>query len=183
MFGVVGCGFEPVSALQEGDSGAPRIERIARLIASAQFGIHDLSRVGLDDRSGLPRFNMPFELGMDLGCRAFGSKAQRRKKILILDSERYRYQVFLSDIAGQDIRDHGNSISRLFKIVREFLGSRAHARVTPGQRWLETQFQAFTDALPSLCERSGLERQALAFPDFVRYATSWVARARKPDGA
>ena len=41
-----------------------RLERIFGLIASCGASIHDLSRVTLSAHLNLPRFNMPFELGI-----------------------------------------------------------------------------------------------------------------------
>ena len=53
------------------------------------------------------RLNMPFELGIDFGCRYFGN-GRETKKFLILDEKRYRYQAALSDIAGCDIAAYGD---------------------------------------------------------------------------
>ena len=71
------------------------------LIEVCRFGVHDISRIERDAVNDLPRFNMPFELGLFLGARRFGKGDQRRKLCLVLEAERYRYQKFLSDIAGQ----------------------------------------------------------------------------------
>ncbi|MEO1034443.1 MAG: hypothetical protein AAFX44_02670 [Pseudomonadota bacterium] len=60
----------------------------------------------MDNENGLPRFNMPLELGVFVGAKRFGDSAQKNKKTLILDREPYRYQEFISDIAGQDIKSH-----------------------------------------------------------------------------
>ncbi|HRG16759.1 MAG TPA: hypothetical protein PLB00_12235 [Pseudomonadota bacterium] len=178
VFTVIGCGLRPSSALQESDSATSRIDKIVRLIRDADFGIHDLSRVGLDSKTSLPRFNMPFELGLDLGCRRFGSPKQRRKKILILDSKRFRFQAFISDIAGQDISIHENDTSKLFKVVRDFLAANLSKRRVPGQARLESEFRTFARELPGFCEQAGLDRTELAFPDFVRFATKFVHQAR-----
>jgi hypothetical protein len=178
VFTVIGCGLRPSSALQESDSATSRIDKIARLIRDAEFGIHDLSRVGLDSKTNLPRFNMPFELGLDLGCRRFGSPKQRRKKILILDSKRFRFQAFISDIAGQDISIHENSTSKLFKVVRDFLAANLPRHNVPGQKQLESEFRTFARELPGFCEQAGLNRTELAFLDFVRFATKFVDQAR-----
>ena len=37
---------------------------------------------------------------------------------MILDREKYRYQAYLSDLGGQDIRDHGDDPSRAIAAVR-----------------------------------------------------------------
>ena len=69
VFCVIRCGFVPRCALEEADSGQVRLEMLQRIIRDSQYTIHDLSRIELSVESALPRFNMPFELGMDLGCR------------------------------------------------------------------------------------------------------------------
>ena len=56
----------------------------------------------LDETNRLPRFNMPLELGLFLGAKSFSDEPrQKKKRCLILDSNPYRYQKFLSDIAGR----------------------------------------------------------------------------------
>src|SRR5215213_2738037 len=105
VFTVLACGFRPRSALEAAGSGDVRLEKILRLIDESRLGIHDISRVELDRDNGLPGFNMPFELGLDIGCRRFSGRRDK-KRILILDRERFRYQQYLSDISGQDIRAH-----------------------------------------------------------------------------
>jgi hypothetical protein len=57
----------------------------------SQFGIHDVSRVELDESNKLPRFNMPLELGLFLGAKSFSDEArQKKKRCLILDSDPHR---------------------------------------------------------------------------------------------
>src|SRR5260370_32487088 len=85
-----------------------RLHKIIELIASSRFSIHDLSRTSLDEANVLPRFNMPLELGIDLGCKAFNPECPD-KSLLIFDSEQYRFQKFVSDLSGQDIHQHGNN--------------------------------------------------------------------------
>ena len=117
-FTVIACGFAPRCALEELDSGTVRLDKIRRIIRGCRYGIHDLSRIELSSASHLPRFNMPFELGLDVAARTFGPSGLKRKRFLVLDSEPYRYQAFISDISGQDIRCHLNSPDRAIDIVR-----------------------------------------------------------------
>ena len=100
VFAIHDCGFIPRCALEEEDASQVRIDKIYSIIADCRYGIHDISRTELDKGSGLPRFNMPLELGVFLGAKKFGIEEQERKKCLILDAEPYRYQQFISDIAG-----------------------------------------------------------------------------------
>jgi hypothetical protein len=46
------------------------------------------------------------KLGLFLGAKTFGRRGSRAKVCLILDRQKYRYQKFCSDIAGQDIEAH-----------------------------------------------------------------------------
>ncbi|MBW8302017.1 MAG: hypothetical protein K0M60_20690, partial [Hydrogenophaga sp.] len=71
-----------------------------------------------DGVNKLPRFNMPLELGLFLGAKRYGDTVQKRKKCLVLDCERYRYQKFISDIAGQDIDSHEGKVEILIDKVR-----------------------------------------------------------------
>jgi hypothetical protein len=119
VFAVQDCGFFARSALEVEDGGEERIRKIKRIIRECQYGIHDISRVTLDSRSRLPRFNMPLEFGLFMGAQEYGDRRERRKRSLVLDRDRYRYQKFCSDIAGQDIRAHGNTIRTLPVKTRE----------------------------------------------------------------
>lgn len=121
VFTVLNCGYTPRCALELSDSGQVRIAKINALIAGCRFGIHDVCRTELDPVNSLPRFNMPLELGLFLGCQTFGSRKHRDKSCLIFDTERYRYQKFVSDIAGQDIKAHGQDARRVIKGIRDWL--------------------------------------------------------------
>ena len=102
VFAVFDCNFRARCALEEDDGGEGRMEKILRIIEQCKYGIHDICRTELDGVTNLPRFNMPFELGVYIGAKRFGGAGQRGKKCLIMDTERYRYQRFISDIAGND---------------------------------------------------------------------------------
>jgi hypothetical protein len=97
-FAIMACGETPRCALDVSDSGAVRFIEIVKLIAACDWSIHDISRVELDRTSLLPRFNMPLELGADLGLRLAGPPVQRRRKSLVLDADVHRYDKTLSDI-------------------------------------------------------------------------------------
>jgi hypothetical protein len=71
-FAVMACGYVPRGALDYSDSGVVRFIEIVAMITECDRSIHDISRVELDRASRLPRFNMPLELGADLGLRLAG---------------------------------------------------------------------------------------------------------------
>ncbi len=118
IFAVMDCGFSVRCALETTDASQVRIQKIYEQIASCRFGIHDLSRTQLDKKSQLPRFNMPLELGIFLGAKFLGDKKQREKVCLVFDEEPFRYQKYLSDIAGQDINSHHGEPSLMVREIR-----------------------------------------------------------------
>lgn len=91
IFTVHDMGFRARCALEASNAGQVRIDKIQDIIAECKYSIHDISRTELDRTSRLPRFNMPFELGLDLGCKRFGKDHQQEKVILIMDVGRFRY--------------------------------------------------------------------------------------------
>lgn len=94
IFTAFDCGYVPRCALEIDDAGQVRIEKILALIRSCRLGVHDISRTELDSANQLPRFNIPFELGLFVGAARFGIRDQRGKVCLILDREWYRFQKY-----------------------------------------------------------------------------------------
>jgi hypothetical protein len=167
VFTVAHCGFAPRCALETVDAAGTRIDRIMDLIGKCPLGIHDISRTESEPVSGLPRFNMPFELGLFLGARRFGNRQQKAKNCLILDTERYRYQKFLSDIAGQDIDAHGNDPAKAITKVRDFLRTHSGGRRLPGGAVIKRDFAQFEIRKPVICAALELDPGELTFVDFA----------------
>jgi len=80
VFAIYDCGFIARSAKEDEDSSTPRVEKIYELIHESKYGSHDISRVTLDPKNGLPRFNMPLELGIWLGSNRYGTERDRAKR-------------------------------------------------------------------------------------------------------
>lgn len=130
-FAIMACGYAPRCALDYNDSGVMRFTEIVNMITACDRSIHDISRVELDHQSHLPRFNMPLELGADLGLRLAGPLLQRRRKSLILDAEAHRYDKTLSDISGMDIEVHANDVREIIRLVRDWLNANREAGALP----------------------------------------------------
>ena len=156
------------------DSGQVRIEKIFKLIEGCQYGIHDISRTELDPDSQLPRFNMPLELGVFLGAQRFGTAVQRRKNCPVLDREPYRYQKFMSDIAGQDIAAHGGNPVTLISHVRDWLCAVGSPRQQPGGQAIALNFAAFRADVPAICEKLRLVVTQLTFVDYRNVVNAWL---------
>jgi hypothetical protein len=175
LFAVHACGMVARSALEVENGAEVRIEKIARIISECRHGIHDLSRVEPDPRSGLPRMNMPFELGLFLGAARFGNAGQKRKTCIIFDREKYRYQQFLSDIAGQDIRGHGGSTAELIRAIRNALATTLPDDVSlHSGRLMAERYARFQQDLPHLCRLLGLDEDDLGHRDLALLLTAWI---------
>ena len=174
VFCAIDCGHEPRCALEASDGGHVRVEKIARIIADCAFGVHDISRTELDRESRLPRFNMPFELGLFLGAKRFGDRRQKRKSTLILDRERYRYQKYLSDIAGQDIKAHGNQPTQLIGAVRDWLRDAQPQQHLPSSAVIASRYNKFRSDLPGLCRKMRLDAGELTFNDYTWAIRRWL---------
>lgn len=174
VFAVMDCGFRPRCALEIIDSGQNRLDKIVEIIKQSRFGIHDLSRTELDAEHRLPRFNMPFELGLFIAAQRFGAGRQRQKVSPILDREPYRYQKFLSDIAGQDPASHNNKPHQAIIVVPNWLKSHFPERTMPGGERLGDRYSEFSLDLPRLCGGVGLNVVELTFVDYTHLAGVWL---------
>lgn len=151
------------------------MDKILTIISECRLGIHDISRTGLDGTSNLPRFNMPLELGIFLGAKRFGRSEQQQKIGLILDREKYRYQTFISDLSGQDIRAHDDDPRRAITIIRDWLRSASHRPDIPGGKVIGERFGRFLEQRPELCNGLRLSEDELTFHDSTWLVSEWLS--------
>jgi len=113
------CGYNPRIALERIDSGEVRLEKIKQLIVDSLISIHDLSKIRSVDKDEYYRLNMPFEIGLDLGCKLYHSDPKfRNKRTLILVKEPYSHQIAVSDLSGFDVACHQGKEDVLVREVR-----------------------------------------------------------------
>ncbi len=175
-FTCLACDFQPRCALENAGSEQNRLQKICRIIASCDFGIHDLSRTELNS-SRLPRFNMPFELGLFLGAIQFGKEMVGRKSALILDREKYRYKEFLSDISGQDVEPHGGSPDATIEKTRNWLAT-VTGRKLPGPIHLRFLYRQLCNELPIMAAATGFQEERLAYVDLMHLMRHWLRLQR-----
>jgi hypothetical protein len=174
VFAVNDAGFRPKCARERLDSSEIRLNKIVDLISASRYSIHDLSRTTLDGTNALPRFNMPLELGIDLGCKAYNPDC-RDKSLLIFDAEQYRFQKFVSDLGGQDIHQHGNSARTAVTRVRDWLRTESGKDGIPGGAAIFKRYEAFRADLPDICSELRLDLAELTFADFSYTIARWLA--------
>ena len=175
IFTVQACGFRPRCAQEDDNTGDIRIQKIIRIIDACHYGIHDISKADLDKSTQLARFNMPLELGIFIGAHHFASPKHynRNKKFIVMDSEQYRYQRFISDINGQDIKAHSLEEGRVVQHVRDFLATSSRTQLA-GADYLTQQFNLFKDRLPEICRQLRWTVEQLTFIDYVNCINVWL---------
>jgi hypothetical protein len=137
--------YIPRLSSERADSAETRIEKILELIEVSKFGIHDLSRIVSTEENEHYRMNMPFELGIDYGCKKLKGGIWSNKKILILEKERYRFQKALSDLSGSDIKSHEDEAIKVVYAVRDWFVTEELDRGDSGNKvWSNfNDFQAY----------------------------------------
>lgn len=180
IFTIYACGFRPRSARELDDAGQTRIDKLYNLIDECRYGIHDLSRTELDETFGLPRFNMPLELGIFLGAKRYGGAAQKGKRALVLDVEQYRYQKFISDLAGMDIHEHGGDPVRALRETRDWLAN-VSRRALPSADRVVRLYEAFLIDLPALAAQLEFDPADIPYVDFERIVVGWLLQANPPE--
>ena len=116
--GLTALGHTPRCVLEVPSGGRNRLERIFQLLASCGASIHDLSRITLSGPHEVPRFNMPFELGM---AYALAQKASH--DFFILEEKPFRLQASLSDLNGYDPHIHDCTPSGALRCILDCFGS------------------------------------------------------------
>src|SRR5258706_7925846 len=95
FIGLVGAlihlGKYPTTVLELGGRSAPRLDRLIEAIRGNPFSVHDLSRVEPSRRGAgaIPRFNMPFELGLAVAV-SLSHRGRPRHGFVLLESRRFR---------------------------------------------------------------------------------------------
>jgi hypothetical protein len=120
-------GFVPTATL--GIAGNRRLDRIASLIESCAYSVHDLSRVQLDRVAPMtPRFNMPFELGLAVAW----AKEHSEHKWFVFESMRWRLNKSLSDLDGTDAYIHDGTVSGVMREICNAFVSSGNQPSVPG---------------------------------------------------
>lgn len=175
VFELIYLGFSPKLS-QTLSSSSIRANQIKNLIRDCKFGIHDLSRSKAMIAGELPRFNMPYELGLDIGAIEYGSRRLKTKKILILETDRFHYQKVISDIAGQDIENHNDDPKTLITKVRNWFSANFPNKAIVGQSVIWIAYNQFIDDLNTSLSTSYTlnEIEEMPIGDFIKFSTDWI---------
>ncbi len=116
--GLTALGRTPHCVLEVPGGSRNRLERIFSLMESCDASIHDLSRITLSSPQDVPRFNMPFELGM-----AYALARKSPHDFFVLEEKPFRLQVSLSDLNGHDPHIHDCTPNGILRCLLDCLGT------------------------------------------------------------
>lgn len=162
-------------------SGQVRVEQIKKLILNSKYSIHDISRSEALHDKDLPRFNMPFEMGLDLGCQSYGKGKRALKKSLVLEKTRFHYQRVLSDIAGQDIENHNDNPEELIRKVRNWFASVLNTH-QPGPALIWESYNSFLNWMNEQLRKEAFSKadiESLPVSNFILLAKQWIGLHKK----
>jgi hypothetical protein len=173
--GLTAFGLDPRATL-EVPGGTRRLDRIFELITSCQYSFHDLSRVQLDRRRPqVPRFNMPFELGLVLGWL----KTSRRSNHtwFVFESVWGRVSKSLSDLDGTDPYIHDQRPKGVF---RELGNALVRSADQPTVQQMNTVYRNIKTAAPLIVRNAGAKSlfEARAFKQLVVLARKFAELGR-----
>ena len=180
VFTILYFDYIPGIATESFDSGEIRINKILKLIKESKYSIHDLSRIQSSKAKEISRFNMPLELGLDIGCRKFMGNAWNKKKCLILESRRFRYQKAISDLSGSDIKTHGDNPENLVRQVRNWFVEAVKVNVcSPSIIW--ESFNEFMSDFYNKRKSEGFKSrdlQEMPMPELIKFMRCWIKANR-----
>ena len=179
MFAVTYAGYN-VKIAETNDSGSLRLNDIVKLMLASKYAIHDISLKKSTKAGELARFNMPFELGIDLGIRQKrGKQKLGTKQFIVLDDTKYEYQAALSDLGGCDPFVYGNITPHedIFEILANWFNKIENSnRLSLSD--LDIRFFEFEKELEDIIlpKRHG-KRELANMPrsTYIRYIKNWIS--------
>jgi len=161
LFTIVYFGFTPQIASLTADSGEQRINTILSLILKSKYSLHDLSRLRSRRPGEFFRLNMPFELGIDYGCRRASAGYLSKKKFVVFGTKSHEYKRALSDLAGVDAKSHGNNPERAVMALRNWFVDTVHLKTAPSGSVVWEKFVQFRLDFHDQRRKEGFSKQDL----------------------
>lgn len=177
LFSVVYLGYHPRIATERSDSAENRIDKISGLIRDSKYSIHDLSRLAATKAGEFSRMNMPFELGVEYGCRLFGPGVLNEKQCLILETKRYDFMKALSDLSGVDIKSHSDEPDEVVRAVHNWFVETVGLRGISSPTVMWYRFTDFTSDFYDARKAEGFtddDLNMMPVPEYIDLIRAWV---------
>ena len=182
LFTLVFAKLLPRLASEHSDSLEQRLEKIVRLIKECRYSIHDLSRLQALKAKEFSRMNMPFELGIDYGCRRTANNHLRLKRSLILEKRRNEVQKALSDLNGVDIKSHNDQPVRTVRALQHWLVETVGLTDLDSPSVIWDSFNEFTYDFYERRRKQGHSKDDLKMmpvPQYIRSIREWIDANRR----
>jgi hypothetical protein len=124
---------------------------------------------------------MPFELGIDYGCRRVSTNRLRNKKSLILEKRLQDIKKALSDLAGVDIKNHNNNPAKIPQVVQHWFIETVGLTEADSPSTIWDRFNEFTYDFYLKRKAEGYSKDDLRImptPQYIRYIRNWIASNR-----
>ncbi|MDB5227714.1 MAG: hypothetical protein JWN78_1907 [Bacteroidota bacterium] len=172
LFTIRKIGFTPRIALERFDSGEARFDKIKELLLESKYSIHDLSRIKSVNEEEYFRLNMPFELGVDFGCKLYHpNNKYRSNRFLLMEGEQYSVQKGLSDFSFADCKCHNNNSEQIVTLVRNWFIETGILNLPPPSK-IWDEYNIFYSELYLRKKPEGYSRKdivELPIPEFIQF--------------
>jgi hypothetical protein len=101
------------------------------------------------------------------------NKKQKESKYLIIESEKFRFKQFISDLSGQDIQAHKDNKDIVIKIIRNWLAGKTRDKI-PSASIITSEYNHFLLTLPDLCKESLWVQEELTFSEYSNLVVAWL---------
>jgi|SRR5882724_182825 len=177
LFSILYFGFTPQIASQTADSGQQRINKILSLILKSKYSVHDLSRIRSVKPGELYRLNMPFELGIDYGCRRISTGHLGRKRFLVLTAKPHDYKKALSDLAGIDAKSHGNKPEKAVLALRNWFIDTVHLKKADSATAIWYKFMDFNADFYERRKNESFSKgdlKMMPVREYIKFIRKWI---------
>ncbi len=181
LFTIIYLGYHPRIASERSDSGEARFSKICELIGNSKFSIHDISRLKASKKLEYYRLNMPYELGVDIGCRFFGGDKFKEKRCIIFEKEKYSYQKALSDLSGFDIKAHNNKPRKIIEELRHWFVEN-DGIMADSVTIIWDNYNLFMTDFQLTATAKGYEQkdiQKMGVNEFIHFIKEWLSNKKK----
>ena len=108
------------------------------------------------------------------------TRHKKEKMALVLDVEQYRYQRFISDLAGADIRAHNNDVLNAVRATRDWLANVSRRDLPSGAKIARLLIN-FREQLPLIAERLEFEVVNIPYIDYEKIVVGWLLESEPID--
>lgn len=163
---LTGLGLNPRCVLEVSPDD-DRLRRLNSLMSECAYSLHDLSAVQLSRKPfRVPRFNMPFELGM---CAATSLQGPHRFRVF--ETIPHRIGQSLSDLQGYEPFIHHGTIRGVICAVMDAFEGLSEKRLTEEEdlRWVYRQIRRYRTAAitGSVYRATAFRKLSVAAVEFV----------------